>query len=122
MKEEGTRHSNTPEQPTQVGTIKETVTPKLRELGIQKLTIHYSGSGDEGSLGEIESEPEGIPLPEDLDDRLRELVEEFLYDQHGSWGDGEGATGKVVIDTTDNKVTNEHGWYVSDIDYSTLEF
>ncbi len=102
--------------------LKNTLIPALRELGITKLTIHYDGSGDEGRLGDIELEPQERVLPSDLEDSLRDQVDALLMEQHGSWGDGEGATGTVLIDTVENKVINEHGWYVSDVEYSTSEF
>jgi hypothetical protein len=119
MTTEGKADDNKP-QP--IVTIKEAIIPVLKELGLTKLTINNDGCVDEGRLGDIEIEPESVSLPEQLEDQLRELIDAFLYQQHGAWGDGEGATGTVVLDTVENKITNEHGWYVSDVNYSTLEF
>jgi hypothetical protein len=122
MNEEQTQSNEDIQPPRQVLVLKEAIIPELRELGIQKLTIHYSGSGDEGSLQEIESEPERISLHGTIEDRVRDLVEEYLFEQYGSWGDGDGAAGTVVIETDEGKIINEHGYYRTEIDYSTVEF
>jgi len=112
--------SDQPKSP--ITSIKETLTPRFKELGITKLTVHYDGHGDEGALRNIEIEPAAVSLPGELEDSLREAVEDLLASQHGCWGDGEGSTGTVVVDVPSAKITNEHGWYVSDVEYTTTEF
>ena len=112
-------NDNTPEQ---IGTFKKTILPKLAELGVRKLTVNYSGSGDEGSIDGIEVEPEGLAIPNELKEQICDLADEFLYAEHGSWGDGDGATGTIVIDLVEAKIANEHGWYVTDVNYETKEF
>jgi hypothetical protein len=63
MAEEKGSPDNTPEQ---IVTLKASVIPKLAELGVRKLTVHYSGSGDEGFIDSIEFEPDGVVIPLEL--------------------------------------------------------
>lgn len=108
--------------PQQIAAFKNSVIPKLTELGVTKLTVNYSGSGDEGSIDEIDVEPEGLALPHELEQQISDLADEFLYSEHGSWGDGDGATGTIVVDPVEGKIINEHGWYFTDVNYETKEF
>jgi hypothetical protein len=108
--------------PKQIVTLKTSVIPKLAELGVRKLTVHYSGSGDEGFIDSIEFEPDGVAIPPELQEQISDLADEFLYAEHGSWGDGDGATGTIVIDPIEGKIVNEHGWYLMDVNYETKEF
>ena len=108
--------------PHQVQTFKETIMPKLAELGVTKLTIHYSGSGDEGFIDGIDIEPDDVAIPDELKEHMSNLAEDFLYERHGSWGDNDGSTGTIVIDPLGNKIINEHGWYFTDVNYETEEF
>jgi len=108
--------------PQQIATFKNTIIPKLTELGVTKLTVNYSGSGDEGLIDGIDVEPEGLTLPHKLKEQISDLADEFLYSEHGSWGDGDGATGTIVIHPAEGKIVNEHGWYFTDVNYETKEF
>ena len=108
--------------PHEVKTFKETIMPKLADLGATKLTIHYSGSGDEGFIDGIDVEPDDVAIPGELKEQVSDLAEEFLYAEHGSWGDNDGATGTIVIDPVTAKIVNEHGWYFTDVNYETKEF
>jgi hypothetical protein len=108
--------------PQQIAAFKNSVIPKLTKLGVTKLTVNYSGSGDEGSIDEIDVEPEGLALPHELEQQISDLADEFLYSEHGSWGDGDGATGTIVVDPVEGKIINEHGWYFTDVNYETKEF
>jgi hypothetical protein len=108
--------------PQQIAAFMNDIIPKLTELGVTKLTVNYSGSGDEGSIGGIEVEPEGLVLPRELEEQISDLADEFLSSEHGTWGDGDGATGTIVIDPVECKIVNEHGWYFTDVNYETKEF
>jgi hypothetical protein len=108
--------------PQQIATFKNSIIPKLLELGVTKLTVNYTGSGDEGSIDGIDVEPEGLALPHELEEQISDLADELLYAEHGSWGDGDGATGTIVIDPGASKIVNEHGWYFTDVNYETKEF
>lgn len=105
-----------------IATFKKTIFPKLAELGVRKLTVNYSGSGDEGSINGIDVEPEGRRISEELKEQISDLADEFLYSEHGTWGDGDGATGTIVIDLVGAKIVNEHGWYFTDVNYETKVF
>jgi hypothetical protein len=108
--------------PRQIAKFKNSIIPKLSELGVTKLTVNYSGSGDEGSIDGLEVEPEGLAIPDELKEQISDLADEFLYSEHGSWGDGDGGTGTIVIDPIAGKIVNEHGWYFTDVSYEIREF
>ena len=108
--------------PQQIATFKDSIIPQLIELGVKRLAVNYSGSGDEGSIDEIEVEPEGLALPHELEEEISDLADAFLYSEHGSWEDGDGATGTIVIDPVAGKIVNEHGWYFTDVNYENKEF
>ncbi len=111
-----------PNIPQQIATFKKTIIPKLTQLGVTRLTVNYSGSGDEGSIDGVDVEPEGLALPDELEEQISDLADEFLYSEHGSWGDGDGGTGTIVIDPVEGKIINEHGWYSTEVNYETKEF
>jgi hypothetical protein len=106
----------------QIATFRNSMIPKLRELGVRKVTVNYSGTGDEGSVEGIDVEPEGLGIPNELEEEISNLANEFLYSEHGSWGDGDGSTGTIVIDPVEGKIVNTHGWYFTDVNYETKEF
>lgn len=108
--------------PQQIAAFKKIIIPKLRALGVRKLTVNYSGSGDEGSVDGMDVEPEGLAIPEELEKQICDLADEFLYSEHGTWEDGDGGTGTIVIDPAEGKIVNEHGWYSTDVTYETKEF
>jgi hypothetical protein len=122
MAEKEKPFSDNESTPQPIATFKNRIVPMLRELGVRKLTVNYSGSGDEGSVDGIDVEPEGLAIPDELEEEISDLTDEFLYSEHGSWGDGDGATGTIVIDTVEGKIINEHGWYFTDVNYETKEF
>lgn len=122
MGEEGKPPLDNEGTPQQIATFKSSIIPKLTEFGVTKLTVNYSGSGDEGSVDGIDVEPEGLALPHELEEQISDLAEEFLYSEHGSWGDGGGATGTLVVDPVEGKIINKHGWYFTDVDYGTKEY
>jgi len=108
--------------PRQIATFKNSIIPKLSELGVTKLTVNYSGPGDEGAIDGIDVEPEGLAIPGELEEQISDLADEFLYSEHGSWGDGDGGAGTIVIDPVEGKIVNEHGWCFADVNYETREF
>lgn len=108
--------------PQHIATFKKSIIPKLNELGVTKLTVNYSGSGDEGSLEGLDVEPQGIIIPNELEQQICDLADELLYSEHGTWEDGDGGTGMIVIDPVANRIVNKHGWYFTDINYETKEF
>lgn len=119
MTEENTRVDDSPKH---IKTLKETIIPKLADLGVAKFTVYYSGSGDEGFIDSIDFEPDGVVIPSKLKEQISDLADEFLYAEHGSWGDNDGSTGTIVIDPVAGKIVNEHGWYFTGVNYETKEF
>ena len=50
MSEEKKEPRNNATAPIQIITMKESIIPRLRELGIETATVSYSGCGDEGAV------------------------------------------------------------------------
>ena len=66
--------------------------------------------------------PEESSYRQTLKSRSPYLGEEYLYAEHGSWEDGDGELGTIVIDPGTGKIVNKYGWYFTDVDYETKEF
>lgn len=110
------------DSPRHIKMLKKIIIPKLADLGVTKFTVYYSGSGDEGFIDSIDFQPDGVVIPSELKEQISDLADEFLYGEHGSWGDNDGSTGTIVVDPVAGKIVNEHGWYFTDVDYETKEF
>jgi hypothetical protein len=106
----------------QIATFKTAVIPRSSQLGVKKLTVNYSGSGDEGYIDGIDVEPEVIAISGELEDQIQQLADEFLYSELGSGGDADGCTGRIAIDPIEGKMVNRHERYTTDVDYETKEF
>lgn len=86
----------------------------LRALNITKVTAHYSGSGDEGFIDEIDFEPgePGQPMRRDLDDFFWDVL---CNSQWSGFWDGEpGGYGQISWDVTTDKMKLQHTDYVRD--------
>lgn len=66
----------------------------LSELGIREVFVHYSGSGDDGSIDEVTSDPSDVDLGEELEELIREIVYTALP---GGWEINDGSEGTVTI-------------------------
>jgi hypothetical protein len=87
----------------------------LRAAGVAKVSVSYSGDGDEGraeppQLQDAAGNPiEDSRLPSGLDLRtLADLLESFAPE---GYEDGEGGQGTVTFDGETGKIRVEHNWY-----------
>ena len=74
--------------PQHIATFKKSILPRLNELGVTKLTVNYSGSGDEGSIEGFDVEPQGLVVPKELEEQICDLADQFLYSEQigrASW-------------------------------------
>jgi hypothetical protein len=90
-------------------------TDKLQSAGIAKVSVSYSGCGDEGrseepQLQNFEAHPiDRWSLPIEIDiERLGELLEDFAPTDYE---DGDGGFGTVTFDIESGKIRIEHCWY-----------
>lgn len=85
----------------------------LRALNITKVTAHYSGSGDDGFIDEIDFEPgePGQPMRRDLDDFF---WEEVIQDHHQGFHNGDGGFGTITWNIATDKITLQHNVYITD--------
>ena len=102
----------------------------LDALGIKRLVVQYSGSGDSGQTDDISTEPEKRNLLldelfEDTEKSLKEILDEFTWqaieEHEGGFYNNEGGYGEVVFDTKNRTVTMEHNNYVQETVYSEYE-
>jgi hypothetical protein len=77
----------------------------LRKAGVARVHVEYTGSGDDGAIGEITLLlADGAPLPSEPIGISEEELKEVFYDlaqiRHPLWQDGEGANGEFAWDLT----------------------
>ena len=90
-------------------------TDQLRAAGVTKVTVSYSGDGDEGRAESPQFQTatdnpiDESSLPADLDIRtLGDLLEGFAPE---GYEDGEGGHGTITFDLQTGKIRIEHNWY-----------
>jgi hypothetical protein len=88
---------------------------KLRTAGVARVSVSYSGCGDEGraeepQLEDAEAKPMAeSELPDEVDiHSLADLLEGFVPE---GYEDGEGGFGTVSFDVGTQKIRVEHNWY-----------
>lgn len=75
-----------------------------------KITITYSGSGDEGYINEITPERmNGVEIAGDLHEMLESAAYDILSDHFGGWEINEGSHGHMTIDVGEQQVFIHHG-------------
>lgn len=88
--------------------LKKTIYDKAKELGIESITLHFSGGNDEGYL-DVEIQP--------YEDRTMEFVNEIeewaweVYDYNGA-GEGDSYGDDIVYDLKNRKVSTSV-WYMA---------
>jgi len=102
----------------------------LDALGIKRLTVQYSGSGDSGQTDDISTEPIKRDLLldelfEDTEKPLKEILDEFTWraieEHEGGFYNNEGGYGEVVFDIKNRTVKMEHNNYVQETVYSEYD-
>jgi hypothetical protein len=90
-------------------------TDQLRAAGVAKVTVSYSGDGDEGRAeppqlqDSADNSIDESSLPPDLDtQKLGDLLEGFAPE---GYEDGEGGHGTITFHVQTGKIRVEHNWY-----------
>lgn len=85
----------------------------LKGLGVKKIDVSYSGSGDEGYVNEVVFTPE----LKDFDrERLNDVLYDYLDPAHvGDWVNNEGGFGELSIDLETGKVKGHVSFYETSI-------
>jgi len=90
-------------------------TEQLRAAGVTKVTVNYSGCGDEGRAEPPQfQDASGNPidescLPGDPDtQKLDELLEDFAPE---GYENDDGGHGTITFDVQTGKIRVEHNWY-----------
>lgn len=123
-----------------------TIFSALRDEGVLRAAVSYTGSGDSGGPDGVRFEmPDGpreldeMPMAPQyveshqyvdgawqttvsltdrpLDDALTDFATDAVEEHFAGWADGEGASGEVVFDATASTITIEHNSYFIRSDY-----
>jgi hypothetical protein len=121
----------------------------LRDEGVLRAVVSYTGSGDSGGpegvrfemptgpvqLNEMPMAPQYVASNQyvsgawqttasltdtPLDDAITDFAMDAVEQHFGGWEDGEGASGEVFFDATADTVVIEHNSYFTDSDYSEV--
>lgn len=77
----------------------------LKGLGVTRVDVAYSGSGDEGFINEVILTP---PVPGFNTSRLHNLLYDYLDPAHvGDWVNNEGGFGEISINLETGRVTGD---------------
>lgn len=97
--------------------LKKAIYDKAKELGIEQITLHFSGGSDEGYL-HVALHPE----PEKYD--LIEMIEDWAWEVYSYSGAGEGYDfgDDITYDLKNGKVSTSE-WFTSrqEVDYENEE-
>jgi hypothetical protein len=101
------------------------ILPRLRQLGVLRVRVDYSGYGDDGAIDSIDFDGAGDTAidvekadPALVND-LRDAVSMFLPE---GFKIGEGGQGDLTIDVVTGKLTLDHGENFTDTRSTTREF
>lgn len=105
--------------------LRSTILPRLRQLGVLRVRVDYSGYGDDGAIDSIDFDGAGDTAidvekadPALVND-LRDAVSMFLPE---GFEIGEGGQGDLTIDVVTGKLTLDHGENFTETRSTTREF
>jgi hypothetical protein len=96
----------------------------LKVLGVEKVDVAFSGSGDEGFVNEVIYSP---AIPKEMAANFPESdFQDLLYDyldpaRVGDWINNEGGFGEIQIDVATGKVTGNINFNRVEYDTEPLE-
>jgi hypothetical protein len=80
---------------------------RLGALGVTDLSATFDGCGDSGGIDEFTVEPDGLKLPDELEDEL----EDFLLGQlTEGWENNEGGFGTLEVHVASGQVVVDAYW------------
>ena len=85
---------------------------ELSAIPVEKIVITFHGSGDEGYVEEISTEPElpdGVEISGDFENHLQEAVYDILNSHHAGWEINEGSQGHVVVFLRERRALVHYG-------------
>jgi hypothetical protein len=90
----------------------------LKGMGVKKVDVAYSGSGDEGYVNDVVCTP---PLERSqVITRLEELLYDYLDPAHvGDWVNNEGGFGELTISLETGKVRGSVSFYETTVSSET---
>lgn len=102
----------------------------LAMFKIEKLTVHYSGSGDSGQTDDVTTQPANRS---DLLDEvmqsgktIRDAVDEFAWSEgieshQGGFYNNDGGYGAIIFDVKDRTITMAHNNYITETVYEEYD-
>lgn len=104
---------------------------KVKDQGVNRIIINFSGSGDSGDIDDIEyyQENEEISSSIQIKDSDENVLRDFAYDiisskvdTVGDWVNNEGGYGNVEIDVETNHYTLNYSQRTTeDYDWSDMQ-
>ena len=89
----------------------------LKGLGVKKVDVAYSGSGDEGYVNDVILTPEIKDYPKS---RLFDLLYDYLDPAHvGDWVNNEGGFGELTINLETGKIRGSVSFYETTVSSET---
>jgi hypothetical protein len=89
----------------------------LKGMGVTKVDVAYSGSGDEGYVNDVIFTPEIKDYPKD---RLNDILYDYLDPAHvGDWVNNEGGFGELTINLETGKVKGSVSFYETTVSSET---
>jgi hypothetical protein len=88
----------------------------LEQAGIKNVTVHYSGSGDEGVTEPVEFDPKPatLPLEADVVDSIEDAFVSLIESHCGNYEDGDGGGGDFSYEVSTGKLSHT-SYYVGEI-------
>lgn len=94
-----------------------------------KIVIEYSGSNDEGYIGEIRAEPRthprgelpGVEYGTELYKELEAAAYNLLQENFGGWETNEGSHGEITINVKERQVYLHHGRTIESTQWEDVE-
>lgn len=104
---------------------------KVKDQGVSRININFSGSGDSGDIDEVEyyQGEEDISSAVEVKDSDVNILKDFAYDiicakvnTVGDWVNNEGGYGNIEINTeTNNYTLNYSQRTTEDFDWSDVQ-
>jgi len=101
----------------------------LASIGVEKLSVHYSGSGDSGQTDDFSVEPAGFS--DLLDEMFREkqtikdALDEYAWDtiesHQGGFYNNDGGYGEIIFDVKGKTITMAHNNYITETQYEEYD-
>jgi len=101
----------------------------LDSIGVKRLVVHYSGSGDSGQTDDYTVEPKNRSelLDEMFEEKstLKEALDDFTWSEienhEGGFYNNDGGYGEIIFDVKEKTITMAHNNYITETVYEEYD-